>query len=184
MLKHVSVSPWRGRSDSVSLSSSGGASSCGSGSPTPGHTPPPSRASSCASLAPLTALSSFSPADTAPQQVSTLWLLSQAFEPFAAPHCLNRGEIVYRLNSYVFVTCLNLYWRDKYEIILKYLSCLINEHSTDKRVTWTRACWVMHGHVCGRWLRTTRECAKSDDVTFNKENEENRMPSCGTKCVT
>ncbi|KAF7382103.1 hypothetical protein HZH66_013535 [Vespula vulgaris] len=71
MLKHVSVSPWRGRADSVSLSSSGGASSCGSGSPTPGHTPPPSRASSCASLAPLTALSSFSPADTAPQQ---LWM--------------------------------------------------------------------------------------------------------------
>ncbi|XP_032683517.1 uncharacterized protein LOC116849940 [Odontomachus brunneus] len=70
MLKHVSVSPWRGRSDSVSLSSSGGASSCGSGSPTPGHTPPPSRASSCASLAPLTALSSFSPADTAPQQTT------------------------------------------------------------------------------------------------------------------
>ncbi|EZA52353.1 hypothetical protein X777_09023 [Ooceraea biroi] len=71
MLKHVSISPWRGRADSLSLSSSGGASSCGSGSPTPVHTPPPSRASSCASLAPLTALSSFSPADTAPQQVST-----------------------------------------------------------------------------------------------------------------
>ncbi|XP_011158035.1 uncharacterized protein LOC105194677 [Solenopsis invicta] len=70
MLKHVSISPWRGRADSVSLSSSGGASSCGSGSPTPGHTPPPSRASSCASLAPLTALSSFSPADTAPQQTT------------------------------------------------------------------------------------------------------------------
>lgn len=70
MLKHVSVSPWRGRADSVSLASSGGASSCGSGSPTPGHTPPPSRASSCASLAPLTALSSFSPADTAPQQTT------------------------------------------------------------------------------------------------------------------
>lgn len=70
MLKHVSVSPWRGRADSVSLASSGGASSCGSGSPTPGHTPPPSRASSCASLAPLTALSSFSPADATPQQVS------------------------------------------------------------------------------------------------------------------
>ncbi|XP_012229557.1 uncharacterized protein rau [Linepithema humile] len=70
MLKHVSVSPWRGRADSVSLSSSGGASSCGSGSPTPGHTPPPSRASSCASLAPLTALSSFSPADNAPQQTT------------------------------------------------------------------------------------------------------------------
>ncbi|OAD61132.1 hypothetical protein WN48_01200 [Eufriesea mexicana] len=68
MLKHVSVSPWRGRADSVSLASSGGASSCGSGSPTPGHTPPPSRASSCASLAPLTALSSFSPADAASQQ--------------------------------------------------------------------------------------------------------------------
>ncbi|KYM80703.1 hypothetical protein ALC53_08872 [Atta colombica] len=70
MLKHVSISPWRGRADSVSLSSSGGASSCGSGSPTPGHTPPPSRASSCASLAPLTALSSFSPADTALQQTT------------------------------------------------------------------------------------------------------------------
>ncbi|KAG7188780.1 hypothetical protein KM043_008395 [Ampulex compressa] len=70
MLKHVSVSPWRGRADSVSLASSGGASSCGSGSPTPGHTPPPSRASSCASLAPLTALSSFSPADAAPQQTT------------------------------------------------------------------------------------------------------------------
>ncbi|KYQ52896.1 hypothetical protein ALC60_07974 [Trachymyrmex zeteki] len=70
MLKHVSITPWRGRADSVSLSSSGGASSCGSGSPTPGHTPPPSRASSCASLAPLTALSSFSPADTAPQQTT------------------------------------------------------------------------------------------------------------------
>ncbi|XP_018346464.1 PREDICTED: uncharacterized protein LOC108751032 [Trachymyrmex septentrionalis] len=70
MLKHVSISPWRGRADSVSLSSSVGASSCGSGSPTPGHTPPPSRASSCASLAPLTALSSFSPADTAPQQTT------------------------------------------------------------------------------------------------------------------
>ncbi|XP_029674497.1 uncharacterized protein LOC115242383 [Formica exsecta] len=70
MLKHVSVSPWRGRADSVSLSSSGGASSCGSGSPTPGHTPPPSRASSCASLVPLNALSSFSPADTAPQQTT------------------------------------------------------------------------------------------------------------------
>ncbi|XP_018376659.1 PREDICTED: uncharacterized protein LOC108769934 [Trachymyrmex cornetzi] len=70
MLKHVSISPWRGRADSVSLSSSGGASSCGSGSPTPGHTPPPSRASSCASLAPLTALSSFSPADTATQQTT------------------------------------------------------------------------------------------------------------------
>lgn len=69
-MKHVSISPWRGRADSVSLSSSGGASSCGSGSPTPGHTPPPSRASSCASLAPLTALSSFSPADTAPQQTT------------------------------------------------------------------------------------------------------------------
>ncbi|XP_015428573.1 PREDICTED: uncharacterized protein LOC107185418 [Dufourea novaeangliae] len=70
MLKHVSVSPWRGRADSVSLASSGGASSCGSGSPTPGHTPPPSRASSCASLAPLTALSSFSPADASPQQTT------------------------------------------------------------------------------------------------------------------
>ncbi|XP_015610475.1 uncharacterized protein LOC107275149 [Cephus cinctus] len=70
MLKHVSVSPWRGRADSVSLASSGGASTCGSGSPTPGHTPPPSRASSCASLAPLTALSSFSPADSAPQQTT------------------------------------------------------------------------------------------------------------------
>ncbi|XP_034943421.1 uncharacterized protein rau [Chelonus insularis] len=70
MLKHVSISPWRGRSDSVSLSSSNGdTSSCGSGSPTPSHTPPPSRASSCASLA-LTALSSFSPADTAPQQTT------------------------------------------------------------------------------------------------------------------
>ncbi|XP_058796007.1 uncharacterized protein LOC131666926 [Phymastichus coffea] len=69
MLKHVSVSPWRGRADSVSLASSGGASSCGS--PSPGHTPPPSRASSCASLAPLTALSSFvSPADQAPQQTT------------------------------------------------------------------------------------------------------------------
>ncbi|TGZ47703.1 Uncharacterized protein DBV15_06276 [Temnothorax longispinosus] len=75
MLKHVSISPWRGRADSVSLSSSGGASSCGSGSPTPGHTPPPSRASSCASLAPLTALSSFSPADTAPQQDNELGLI-------------------------------------------------------------------------------------------------------------
>ncbi|CAD6204318.1 GSCOCG00009915001-RA-CDS, partial [Cotesia congregata] len=73
MLKHVSISPWRGRSDSVSLASSNGdTSSCGSGSPTPSHTPPPSRASSCASLVPLTALSSFSPADTAPQQVSPL----------------------------------------------------------------------------------------------------------------
>lgn len=70
MLKHVSVSPWRGRADSVSLSSSGGTSSCGSGSPTPGHTPPPSRASSCASLAPLTALSSFSPSDATSQQVN------------------------------------------------------------------------------------------------------------------
>ncbi|XP_011296798.1 uncharacterized protein rau isoform X1 [Fopius arisanus] len=71
MLKHVSVSPWRSRSDSVSLaSSSGDTSSCESGSPTPSHTPPPSRASSCASLAPLTALSSFSPADTAPQQTT------------------------------------------------------------------------------------------------------------------
>ncbi|XP_043265369.1 uncharacterized protein LOC122404990 [Colletes gigas] len=70
MLKHVSVSPWRGRADSVSLASSGGASSCGSGSPTPGHTPPPSRASSCASLAPLTALSSFSPVDANPQQTT------------------------------------------------------------------------------------------------------------------
>ncbi|XP_014235756.1 nuclear transcription factor Y subunit gamma [Trichogramma pretiosum] len=62
MLKHVSVSPWRGRSDSVSLASSGGStSSCGSGgTPSPGHTPPPSRASSCASLAiPLNGLSSF-----------------------------------------------------------------------------------------------------------------------------
>ncbi|CAB0038440.1 unnamed protein product, partial [Trichogramma brassicae] len=60
MLKHVSVSPWRGRSDSVSLASSGGTSSCGSGTPSPGHTPPPSRASSCASLAiPLNGLSSF-----------------------------------------------------------------------------------------------------------------------------
>ncbi|KOX69223.1 hypothetical protein WN51_04258 [Melipona quadrifasciata] len=68
MLKHVSVSPWRGRADSVSLASSGGTSSCGSGSPSPGHTPPPSRASSCASLAPLTALSSFSPADATSQQ--------------------------------------------------------------------------------------------------------------------
>ena len=70
MLKHVSVSPWRGRADSVSLASSGGASSCGSGSPSPGHTPPPSRASSCASLAPLTALSSFSPTDATSQQVN------------------------------------------------------------------------------------------------------------------
>lgn len=70
MLKHVSVSPWRGRADSVSLASSGGASSCGSGSPTPGLTPPPSRASSCASLVPLTALSSFSPIDSAPQQTT------------------------------------------------------------------------------------------------------------------
>ncbi|XP_016909605.2 uncharacterized protein LOC107996187 isoform X2 [Apis cerana] len=70
MLKHVSVSPWRGRADSVSLSSSGGTSSCGSGSPTPGHTPPPSRASSCASLAPLTALSSFSPSDATSQQTT------------------------------------------------------------------------------------------------------------------
>ncbi|XP_044579662.1 putative uncharacterized protein DDB_G0277255 isoform X1 [Cotesia glomerata] len=71
MLKHVSISPWRGRSDSVSLASSNGdTSSCGSGSPTPSHTPPPSRASSCASLVPLTALSSFSPADTASQQTT------------------------------------------------------------------------------------------------------------------
>ncbi|KAK1122152.1 hypothetical protein K0M31_009378 [Melipona bicolor] len=70
MLKHVSVSPWRGRADSVSLASSGGTSSCGSGSPSPGHTPPPSRASSCASLAPLTALSSFSPADATSQQTT------------------------------------------------------------------------------------------------------------------
>ncbi|XP_046425729.1 putative uncharacterized protein DDB_G0277255 [Neodiprion fabricii] len=69
MLKHVSVSPWRGRADSVSLASSS-ASSCGSGSPTPAHTPPPSRASSCASLAPLNSLSSFSPADTNPQQTT------------------------------------------------------------------------------------------------------------------
>lgn len=86
MLKHVSVSPWRGRADSVSLSSSGGASSCGSGSPTPGHTPPPSRASSCASLAPLTALSSFSPADNAPQQVSdhSVIIFSRAFAKFVA----------------------------------------------------------------------------------------------------
>ncbi|KAJ8687235.1 hypothetical protein QAD02_023029 [Eretmocerus hayati] len=71
MLKHVCVSPWRGRSDSVSLASSTGNSSSGSGSPSPGHTPPPSRASSCASLvAPLTALSSFSPADTQQQQTT------------------------------------------------------------------------------------------------------------------
>ncbi|KAF7998547.1 hypothetical protein HCN44_010955 [Aphidius gifuensis] len=71
MLKHVSVSPWRGRSDSVSLaSSSGDTSSCESGSPTPAHTPPPSRASSCASLAPLNGLSSFSPADNGPQQTT------------------------------------------------------------------------------------------------------------------
>ncbi|KAK0179372.1 hypothetical protein PV327_005130 [Microctonus hyperodae] len=63
----------KGRSDSLSLASSNGdTSSCGSGSPTPSHTPPPSRASSCASLVPLTALSSFSPADTTPQQVSVL----------------------------------------------------------------------------------------------------------------
>ncbi|XP_008544675.1 putative mediator of RNA polymerase II transcription subunit 24 [Microplitis demolitor] len=71
MLKHVSISPWRGRCDSVSLASSNGDnSSCGSGSPTPSHTPPPSRASSCASLIPLTALSTFSPADNAPQQTT------------------------------------------------------------------------------------------------------------------
>ncbi|XP_017891918.1 uncharacterized protein LOC108632103 [Ceratina calcarata] len=80
MLKHVSVSPWRGRADSVSLASSGGASSCGSGSPTPGHTPPPSRASSCASLAPLTALSSFSPADTSSQQ-TTIKVYAKCLRP-------------------------------------------------------------------------------------------------------
>ncbi|XP_031827724.1 RA domain-containing protein rau [Nomia melanderi] len=80
MLKHVSVSPWRGRADSVSLASSGGASSCGSGSPTPGHTPPPSRASSCASLAPLTALSSFSPAD-ASQQQTTIKVYANCLRP-------------------------------------------------------------------------------------------------------
>ncbi|XP_078032924.1 RA domain-containing protein rau [Augochlora pura] len=80
MLKHVSVSPWRGRADSVSLASSGGASSCGSGSPTPGHTPPPSRASSCASLAPLTALSTFSPTD-ATQQQTTIKVYANCLRP-------------------------------------------------------------------------------------------------------
>ncbi|KAL2713358.1 hypothetical protein V1478_017056 [Vespula squamosa] len=99
MLKHVSVSPWRGRADSVSLSSSGGASSCGSGSPTPGHTPPPSRASSCASLAPLTALSSFSPADTAPQQVLVTWITMACNQDTTHPEVLaqNQGYFPHRV---------------------------------------------------------------------------------------
>ncbi|XP_012289198.1 uncharacterized protein LOC105704499 [Orussus abietinus] len=76
MLKHVSLSPWRGRADSLSLASGTGCGgpggcgdpgSCGSGSPTPGDTPPPSRASSCASLA---ALTSLSPADAKSQQTT------------------------------------------------------------------------------------------------------------------
>ena len=91
MLKHVSVTPWRTRSDSVSLASSGGASSCGSGSPSPGHTPPPSRASSCASLAPLNSLSSLtSSTDPSSQQVSNYTLI--ILPTFFCIYIINMGS--------------------------------------------------------------------------------------------
>lgn len=168
MLKHVSITPWRGRADSVSLSSSGGASSCGSGSPTPGHTPPPSRASSCASLAPLTALSSFSPADTAPQQVSTLWLYSHTFAGFTIysedfrrivnpgtkteripldPHTLNRSHElsinILEINFFYFYTDYLLRWRnlfDKYVKIIPGIFFIFNS----KRNNLTDVCEWKH----------------------------------------
>ncbi|XP_001601710.2 uncharacterized protein LOC100117487 [Nasonia vitripennis] len=96
MLKHVAASPWRGRADSVSLASSGGASSCGSGSPVPGQTPPPSRASSCASLAPLTGLSSFSSADLQQRQPQQTTIKVYA-------NCL-RPDIEYKTLSITYET--------------------------------------------------------------------------------
>lgn len=150
MLKHVSVSPWRGRADSVSLASSGGASSCGSGSPSPGHTPPPSRASSCASLAPLTALSSFSPADATSQQV-------------------NRRKSC--VSSYIGRDCLDRNGEGLIGFIVR------NERrvKSNERPRWMKE--VTHSAKRKRFESLAGGVRKAMTWLLNKANEENKMLS-------